>query len=64
MAYFQIEEVMSVNTKMPEKKKQDTESFGDENLAICPACGKKSLRVEGGCHSCINPKCGYSKCDT
>ena len=64
MGFFEVEEVMSVKTKMPEKKKDNIEDFGDENLAICPVCGKKSLRVEGGCNTCINPDCGYSKCDT
>ena len=29
----------------------------------CPKCGQKSLKLEGGCMSCMNPDCGYSKCD-
>jgi ribonucleoside-diphosphate reductase alpha chain len=32
-------------------------------LKICPKCGQKSLKLEGGCMSCMNPECGYSKCD-
>ena len=32
-------------------------------LKICPKCGQKSLKLEGGCMSCMNPDCGYSKCD-
>jgi len=32
-------------------------------LKICPKCGQKSLKLEGGCMACMNPDCGYSKCD-
>ncbi|HID09225.1 TPA: hypothetical protein EYP13_03270 [Candidatus Micrarchaeota archaeon] len=32
-------------------------------LKICPVCGQKTLKVENGCATCINPECGYSKCD-
>ena len=35
----------------------------DDNLKICPECQQRSLKVENGCDSCINAKCGYSKCD-
>ena len=35
----------------------------DENLQKCPKCEKKSLRVEGGCISCIDSSCGYGKCE-
>ena len=33
------------------------------NLKICPVCGQRTLKVENGCETCINPECGYSKCD-
>lgn len=29
----------------------------------CPKCHKKTLIPEGKCVTCINPECGYSKCD-
>jgi ribonucleoside-diphosphate reductase alpha chain len=32
-------------------------------LKICPKCGQKSLKLDNGCMSCMNPDCGYSKCD-
>jgi hypothetical protein len=30
---------------------------------ICPECNQRSLKYENGCLVCINPNCGYSKCD-
>ena len=36
---------------------------GEQDLRICPKCGQKTLKVENGCMTCINPECGYSKCD-
>jgi len=30
---------------------------------ICPQCNQRSLKYENGCLVCINPDCGYSKCD-
>jgi ribonucleoside-diphosphate reductase alpha chain len=30
---------------------------------ICPDCNQRSVRMENGCLSCIDPECGYSKCD-
>jgi len=33
------------------------------NYKICPDCGQRSVKMENGCLSCIDPKCGYSKCD-
>lgn len=32
-------------------------------LQICPKCQSKTLRNDGGCVTCINPECNYSKCD-
>lgn len=30
---------------------------------ICPDCNDRSVKMENGCLTCINPECGYSKCD-
>ena len=30
---------------------------------ICPECGQKTIKMESGCLTFINPDCGYSKCD-
>lgn len=32
------------------------------NFQICPKCGMRTLKVEEGCYTCINPECGYSRC--
>ncbi|MEM1893897.1 MAG: adenosylcobalamin-dependent ribonucleoside-diphosphate reductase [Candidatus Anstonellales archaeon] len=41
--------------------KQKSDWDNNENLAKCPNCGEHALRIENGCHTCLN--CGYSKCD-
>ncbi|MBC8214124.1 MAG: hypothetical protein ISR90_00180 [Candidatus Marinimicrobia bacterium] len=30
---------------------------------ICPECNRKTLKTENGCDNCVDPGCGYSKCD-
>ena len=30
---------------------------------ICPDCNERTLKSENGCDTCVNPSCGYSKCD-
>ncbi|MBI2145134.1 adenosylcobalamin-dependent ribonucleoside-diphosphate reductase [Candidatus Woesearchaeota archaeon] len=35
----------------------------DMKLSLCPSCSKKTLKIENGCHSCLNEECGFSKCD-
>ena len=44
-------------------KKDSVVVEDDSNLQICPVCGQRTLKVENGCETCINPECGYSKCD-
>lgn len=46
-----------------ESIQENIDQENSDNLAKCPSCGNKSLKVEGGCHSCVNEECGYSKCD-
>ena len=66
-SYFVIEEMSSekeVMTNEPDVLEEQEElKFSDDNLAECPSCGKNTLKVEGGCHSCVNEECGFSKCD-
>lgn len=45
------------------KPKIDKTVDDPANLKLCPVCGQKTLKVENGCATCINPECGYSKCD-
>lgn len=77
--YFVIEEIENkeVFSNQPDLKEEMAEKLVEEKtrissadvvmksakLAKCPSCGGKTLKVEGGCHSCINKECGYSKCD-
>ena len=30
---------------------------------ICPDCNNPTLKMENGCDNCVDPDCGYSKCD-
>jgi len=30
---------------------------------ICPECNQRTIKMENGCLTCINPECSYSKCD-
>ena len=30
---------------------------------ICPECSNRTLKLENGCDNCVDPECGYSKCD-
>jgi hypothetical protein len=32
-------------------------------LVQCPSCNEGTLKIENGCHSCLNEECGFSKCD-
>ncbi len=46
-----------LNPKAEATTEVNTEFF------ICPECNQKTLKMENGCLTCINPECGYSKCD-
>ncbi len=32
-------------------------------LVQCPSCNQNTLKIDNGCHSCLNEDCGFSKCD-
>lgn len=51
------EEVLSDDGSGPLNDKIET------NLMLCPQCGNMTAKYENGCQSCIDPECGYSKCD-
>lgn len=34
------------------------------DFKVCPKCSKKTLKVENGCNTCINPECAFSRCDS
>ena len=43
--------------KFSRTQQQQQEEHG---LQICPNCGSKALRLDGGCMSCLS--CGWSAC--
>ena len=50
------------------KQKSIDSNTSDNNLEnvsfkICPDCDSKTLKTENGCDVCMDPDCGYSKCD-
>ena len=47
-----------------EIEKHDSEiTASDMKLSLCPSCKKKTLKIENGCHSCLNSDCSFSKCE-
>jgi len=53
-------EPVSIASKPQE---QDMDALANTNFQICPDCSDRSVKMENGCLTCINPDCGYSKCD-
>lgn len=41
--------------------KKYTNGLSKVKEAPCPSCGQ-TMKVEGGCSTCINPECGHSAC--
>jgi len=63
---FYIEEVDVAEkdiTVEQDNPSDESSSEEDSNLRVCPKCSKNTLKIENGCNSCINPDCGYGKCD-
>ena len=65
-----LAEEISVRSESPvaattmEIKSHDSElTASDMKLSMCPSCKKKTLKIENGCHSCLNSDCGFSKCE-
>ena len=42
--------------QQPQQEQQDT----NHGLQVCPNCGAKALRLDGGCMSCLS--CCWSAC--
>ena len=36
---------------------------GNTKFRICNECNNRTLKTENGCDICMDPNCGYSKCD-
>jgi hypothetical protein len=51
-------------TDSQEKIKFETTNIQELNLfQICPRCNLRTLKIESNCYTCVNPDCGYTKCD-
>ena len=53
------ESVIKNVTDEIEKQPFDVNSL----FKICPECSSRTLKIENGCDICVDPDCGYSKCD-
>ena len=42
---------------------RDEGNSGNLHFKICPDCSNRTLKMEAGCDVCVDPDCGYSKCD-
>ncbi|MBI2581072.1 adenosylcobalamin-dependent ribonucleoside-diphosphate reductase [Candidatus Woesearchaeota archaeon] len=57
-------EIAAAAAARQEHGKNGTEiTASDMKLSLCPSCGNKTLKIENGCHSCLNETCGFSKCE-
>lgn len=61
---FIIEEVEAEKEEQPKViENKPVDKNADPNLRACPECSEITLKIENGCNSCVNPECGYGKCD-
>ena len=42
---------------------KDEGNAGNHEFRICNECNNRTLKTENGCDICMNPDCGYSKCE-
>ncbi len=57
---------MPVEDNGPKKKvvlAKDEGNAGNIEFRICVECNNRTLKTENGCDVCMDPDCGYSKCD-
>jgi ribonucleoside-diphosphate reductase alpha chain len=50
-------------SKVLDQEEADMDALANRTFQICPDCSDRSVKMENGCLTCINPECGYSKCD-
>ncbi|MEM4295683.1 MAG: hypothetical protein QXI89_00655 [Candidatus Anstonellales archaeon] len=43
-------------------QQEENKKIENDLLKFCPKCNQKTLKLEAGCETCLNPDCGYSKC--
>ena len=39
-----------------------TKEEKSDGFQVCPACGKRTLKKEGGCEECTDPECRHGRC--
>ncbi len=42
---------------------KDEGNAGNVDFRVCKECNNRTLKTENGCDICMDPDCGYSKCD-
>ncbi|MAJ44804.1 MAG: hypothetical protein CMF96_08715 [Candidatus Marinimicrobia bacterium] len=52
-----------INSKMNNENGNKTNFVENSPFRICPECSNPTLKMENGCDNCVDPDCGYSKCD-
>ena len=67
--YGEIAEIIKMeletNIEVTDTQEEEPEPIANQEsgLKLCPECNELTLKMENGCNTCINPECGYSKCD-
>jgi len=59
-------ETMPLEDNGPQQKvvlAKDEGNAGNIEFRICLECNNRTLKTENGCDICMDPDCGYSKCD-
>ena len=56
----QKQKITIAEDPVPEKT---APQMANMEFQICPDCSDRSVKMENGCLTCVNPDCGYSKCD-
>ncbi len=59
-------EAMPMEDNGPQQKvvlAKDEGNAGNIEFRICVECNNRTLKTENGCDICMDPDCGYSKCD-
>ena len=59
-------EAMPMEDNGPQQKvvlAKDEGNAGNIEFRICMECNNRTLKTENGCDICMDPDCGYSKCD-
>ena len=59
-------ETMPLEDNGPQQKvvlAKDEGNAGNIEFRICLECNNRTLKTENGCDVCMDPDCGYSKCD-